>query len=115
MRIALWNSDPVDRRARAGGLGLPLFDKLECEPLVHWVETQARPYRPCTEEPVATVSALLRRRDLTCLLCGYGIVSRKPPERCPMCQVDAAWTESRSRPAQKTAAHHFAGESGKGL
>ena len=42
MRIALRSSDPDDLRARAGGLGLPLFDKLECERLVHWVETQAR-------------------------------------------------------------------------
>jgi CheY-like chemotaxis protein len=108
LRIALRSSDPDDLRARAGGLGLPLFDKLECERLVHWVETQARSCGPCTEEPVAAVSALQRRRDLTCLLCGYGIVSRKPPERCPMCQVDAAWTDSRSRPAQKTAAYHFA-------
>ena len=109
MRIALRSSNPNDLRARAGGLGIPLFDKLECDRLVHWVETQARSCRPCTEEPVAAVSALQRRRDLTCLLCGYGIVSRKPPERCPMCQVDAAWTASRSRSAQKTAAHNFAG------
>ena len=105
MRIALQSSDPDDLRARAGGLGIPLFDKLECERLVHWVETQARSCEPCAEEPVAMVSALERRRDLTCSLCGYGIVSRKPPERCPMCHIDAAWTESRSSPAQKTAAH----------
>ena len=108
MRIALRSSNPNDLRARAGGLGIPLFDKLECDRLVHWVETQARSRGPCTEEPVASVSALERRRDLTCSLCGYGIVRRKPPERCPMCHVDPAWTESRSRPAQKTAAHHFA-------
>ena len=110
MRIALQSSDPDDLRARAGGLGIPLFDKLECERLVHWVEMQARSFGPCAEKPVAAVSALARRRDLICSLCGYGIVSRKPPERCPMCHIDAAWTESRSWPAQRTAAHrHFAG------
>jgi CheY-like chemotaxis protein len=110
MRIALQSSDPGDLRARAGGLGLPLFDKLECERLVHWVETQARSYGPCAEKPVAPVSPLPRRRDLTCSLCGYGIVSRKPPQRCPMCHVDAAWTESRSWPSQQTAAYRrFAG------
>jgi CheY-like chemotaxis protein len=110
IRIALQSSDPDDLRARAGGLGLPLFDKLECERLVHWVETQVRSCGPCAEEPVAAVSALAPRRDLICSLCGYGIVSRKPPERCPMCRGDAAWTESRSWPAQKAAAYrHFAG------
>ena len=102
MRIALQSSDPDSLRAHAGGLGLPLFDKLECERLVHWVEAQARSCGPRVDE---TVSALARRLDLTCSMCGYGIVSRKPPERCPMCHVDAAWMEPRSWPARKTAAH----------
>ena len=105
MRIAVQSSDPDDLRARAGGLGLALFDKLECERLVHWVEKQARSCGSCAEETVATISALAPRRDLTCSLCGYGIVSRKPPERCPMCHVDAAWMEPRSWPARKTTTH----------
>jgi CheY-like chemotaxis protein len=102
MRIALQSSDPDSLRAHAGGLGLPLFDKLECERLVHWVEAQARSCGPRVDE---TVSALARRLDLTCSMCGYGIVSRSPPERCPMCHVDAAWMEPRSWWARKTAAH----------
>jgi CheY-like chemotaxis protein len=102
MRIALQSSDPDSLRAQAGGLGLPLFDKLECERLVHWVEAQARSCGPRVDE---TVSALARRLDLTCSMCGYGIVSRKPPERCPMCHVDAAWMEPRSSSAHETAAH----------
>ncbi|OAI55338.1 hypothetical protein AYO48_03830 [Gaiella sp. SCGC AG-212-M14] len=103
MRIALRSSDPDHHlRARAGGLGLPLFNKLECECLVHWVEAQARSCGPRVDE---TVSPLAQRLDLSCSMCGYGIVSRKPPERCPMCHVDAAWTESRSWPARKAAAY----------
>jgi CheY-like chemotaxis protein len=102
MRIALQSSDPDSLRAHAGGLGLPLFDKLECKRLVRWVEAQARSCGPRVDE---TVSALARRLDLTCSKCGYGIVSRKPPERCPMCHVDAAWIEPRSSPARNTAAH----------
>jgi CheY-like chemotaxis protein len=102
MRIALQSSDPDSFHAHAGGLGLPLFDKLECERLVRWVEAQARSCGPRVDE---TVSALARRLDLTCSKCGYGIVSRKPPERCPMCHVDAAWIEPRSSPARNTAAH----------
>ena len=105
MRIALQSSDPDSLRAHAGGLGLPLFDKLECERLVHWVEAQARSCGPRVDGTVAAVSALARRLDLTCSMCGYGIVSRKPPERCPMCHVDAAWMEPRWSPARKTAAH----------
>jgi CheY-like chemotaxis protein len=101
MRIALQSSDPGSLHAQAGGLGLPLFDKLECERLVHWVEAQARSCGPRIDE---TVSALARRLDLTCSMCGYGIVSRRPPERCPMCHVEAAWMEPRSSPARKTAA-----------
>ena len=104
MRIALRSSDPDDLRARAGGLGLPLFDKLECERLVHWVETQARSCGPCAEEPVAG-SRRSSGGVISPAICGYGIVSRKPPERCPMCHVDAAWTESRSWPAPITAAY----------
>src|SRR5207253_11290607 len=100
MRIALQSSDPDTLHAHAGGLGLPLFDKLECERLVHWVEAQARSCGPRVDE---TVSALARRLDLTCSMCGYGIVSRKPPDRCPMCHVDAAWMEPRSWPARQTA------------
>ena len=102
MRIALQSSDPDSPHAHAGGLGFPLFDKLECERLVHWVEAQARSCGPRVDE---TVSALARRLDLTCSMCGYGIVSRKPPERCPMCHVDAAWIEPGSSPARKTAAY----------
>jgi CheY-like chemotaxis protein len=102
MRIALQSSDPDSLHAHAGGLGLPLFDKLECERLVHWVEAQARSCGPRVDE---TVSAFARRLDLTCSMCGYGIVSRKPPERCPMCHLDAAWMEPRSWSARKTAAH----------
>src|SRR5438876_1950833 len=71
MRIALQSSDPDSLRAQADGLGLPLFDKLECERLVHWVEAQARSCAPRVDE---TVAALARRLDLTCSMCGYGIV-----------------------------------------
>ncbi len=105
MRIALQSSDPDRLRGRAAGLGLPVFDKLECERLVHWVEAQARSSRPRVDETVAAVSALARRLDLTCSMCGYGIVSRRPPERCPMCHGEAAWMEPRLSPARRAAAH----------
>ena len=35
--------------------------------------------------------------DLRCSVCGYGIVSRTPPERCPMCGGDGRWSKSPGR------------------
>jgi len=43
--IALQSSDPLGLNARAGSLGLPLFDKLEVSQLVAWTQTQMRPWR----------------------------------------------------------------------
>jgi rubrerythrin len=43
----------------------------------------------------------VRRRELVCGLCGYGIVVARAPDRCPMCgsgQWDfAAWRLFRGR------------------
>jgi hypothetical protein len=35
--------------------------------------------------------------DLCCSVCGYGIVCRTPPGRCPMCGGEAGWSEPRGR------------------
>jgi rubrerythrin len=51
------------------------------------------------QTPELSASALSPppRMELVCSLCGYGIVSREPPERCPMCGSDAAWVEPPRR------------------
>jgi CheY-like chemotaxis protein len=85
MSVALHSSDPDRLRARAAGLGLPLFDKLDFDDLVAWVEQQARAFAGRT--PRSTASRL----ELSCSLCGYGIVSGAPPPQCPMCHAVAAW------------------------
>jgi DNA-binding NarL/FixJ family response regulator len=41
MRIALHSSDPESLGGRAAGLGLQLFDKVDFDRLVEWVERQA--------------------------------------------------------------------------
>jgi CheY-like chemotaxis protein/predicted RNA-binding Zn-ribbon protein involved in translation (DUF1610 family) len=97
MRIALHSSDPDGLRARAGGLGLQLFDKAEFECVIDWVERQARSQSSNNDEGACVVAELSRRTDLQCSHCGYGIVSRKPPERCPMCGTGIGWDEHRSR------------------
>jgi hypothetical protein len=37
------------------------------------------------------VAAFAPRRDFSCCRCGYGIVSREPPERCPICDRETTW------------------------
>ncbi len=48
-------------------------------------------------------SLAARRVDLNCSRCGYGIVSREPPERCPMCGTTPVWVEPSQPPAQQAA------------
>jgi predicted Zn-ribbon and HTH transcriptional regulator len=48
-------------------------------------------------------SLAARRGDLNCSRCGYGIVSREPPERCPMCGATPVWIEPSQPPSQQAA------------
>jgi CheY-like chemotaxis protein len=90
MSIALHSSDVEQLRQRAADLGLPLFDKIDLDRLLAWVEQQAKASAAHGYEAVA---ALAPKRDLCCERCGYGIVSRLPPTRCPMCGGDTVWAE----------------------
>jgi CheY-like chemotaxis protein len=103
MRIALHSSDPRALRERASGAGLPLFDKFEFGSLVTWIEKQASCLNATDGSASAKVAPLARKLDLTCSLCGYGIVSRAAPARCPMCQAVAVWSEQSMRLAQDAA------------
>ena len=89
MSIALHSSDVEQLRQRAADLGLPLFDKIDFDRLLAWVEQQAKASAAHGYE----VAPLAPRIDLCCERCGYGIVSRLPPTRCPMCGGDAVWAE----------------------
>jgi CheY-like chemotaxis protein len=104
MRIALHSSDPHALRERASGAGLPLFDKFEFGSLIAWVERQASSLGAADGRASARVTPLGRKLDLNCSLCGYGIVSRAPPARCPMCQAVAVWKEQPARLTQNAAA-----------
>jgi CheY-like chemotaxis protein/predicted RNA-binding Zn-ribbon protein involved in translation (DUF1610 family) len=87
-RVVLHSADPGGLEKRAAGLGFAVFDKLDLESLVAWVEWQAGLWRgPGT----ATVATLAPRRDFSCSSCGYGVVSRETPERCPMCGRETTW------------------------
>jgi CheY-like chemotaxis protein len=96
LKIALYSSDAELLRQRAAGLELPLFDKFDLDRLLEWVERQATDASAvCDDDRQAASEAL--RGDLCCSECGYGIVSRTLPTRCPMCGVAASWTGSSSR------------------
>jgi CheY-like chemotaxis protein len=86
-RVAVQSSDPDGLKERAAGLGLAMFDKLDFECLLAWVERQVGAWNGLE----STVAALAPRRDFSCAFCGYGIVSREAPERCPMCDRKTTW------------------------
>jgi CheY-like chemotaxis protein len=101
LRIALHSSDPEQLRKRAAGLQLPLFDKFDFDRLLEWVEQQARDARAAGEGDVRLAPSA-READLCCSRCSYGIVSRTPPARCPMCGGDASWIDTRGRRSRRT-------------
>lgn len=100
--IALHSSDPELLRRRAASLELPLFDKIDVHRLLAWVEQQAK---AAAGHDHRTVAPLARKLDLCCDLCGYGIVSRMPPTRCPMCGEDTVWMEPTSWGSRRAALH----------
>jgi CheY-like chemotaxis protein len=100
--IALHSSDPELLRQRAAGLELPLFDKIDFDRVLAWVEQQAN---ASAARGQARVAPMARKRDLCCDLCGYGIVSRLPPGRCPMCGGGAVWTEPPGWGSRRAALH----------
>ena len=81
MRLALQTDDPQSHRDRARAQRLPLFDKLELDRTLGWLEVQVQ---ACAED-------LDQRRSLECCSCGYRIVRSRPPVRCPMCQTRHGW------------------------
>jgi CheY-like chemotaxis protein/rubredoxin len=101
LRIALHSSDPELLRQRAAGLELPLFDKADFDGLGEWVERQATDARASGAVESGRVAPVARKVDLFCSVCGYGIVRRTPPERCPMCGENSGWSESPGRRARR--------------
>jgi CheY-like chemotaxis protein len=96
-RVVVHSADPAGLEKRAAGLGLAVFDKLDFERLVAWVERHAGAWRGLGS---ATVAALASRHDFSCSSCGYGVVSREPPERCPMCHRETTWVAAVSKVPQ---------------
>jgi CheY-like chemotaxis protein len=84
LQVALYTGSAALHRERARELGLPLFDKLDLEHVLRWLQRQARSRRM---RPVAV--------PLECAACGYGIACAVPPERCPMCQLEDGWVATR--------------------
>jgi len=59
--IALQSADPHALHARAGGLGLPLFDKLDLSDLLAWAGKQIRSWSVHATTPAARRSGTVER------------------------------------------------------
>lgn len=89
LRVALHSADPSVHRERARGQRLPVFDTVELDRVLRWLELQAE----------AVAQPWLRPKPArTCSVCGYGVARSVPPERCPMCQRPATWLHAPRRP-----------------
>ncbi len=109
-RIALHSSDAELLRQRAADLGLPLFDKVDVERLRDWVERRATETCATDGSGSGRVTPMAAKVDLCCPVCGYGVVCRTPPERCPMCGSEAGWSEPHGRtPRRATVDERLAG------
>jgi CheY-like chemotaxis protein len=84
--LALQTGEPAAHRARARECRLPLFDKLELDRALGWIELQAQSF---AEANVPTGGR--HQGSLACSAYGYGISRSTAPDRCPMCQGERAW------------------------
>jgi rubrerythrin len=98
-RLALRTGDVRAHRDRARERRLPLFDKRDLDSTVDWLRVQADQWAV----QAAPRSVTPRTRNFECPSCGYGIARAFPPERCPMCQREAAWTQTARRPFSRRA------------
>lgn len=92
MRLAVYAANPVPHRESAQAQELPLFNERKLDQALAWVRTQVA-WFPQTRGTAGAAGKL----DLSCTGCGYGILRSTPPERCPMCRAENAWTLSASR------------------
>lgn len=92
MRLALRTTDPHKHSARAHAHRLPVLGKSELARTLAWLRAQVEWYT-ATEAPPDAPGKL----DLSCTRCGYGVLRSTPPERCPMCQAENAWSVAGSR------------------
>jgi rubrerythrin len=82
--------------------------EIEKEPRMQTGKLAADATSPMAMRRLAAVDDQIRslpaqRLDLNCSRCGYGIVSREPPERCPMCGATPVWIEPSQPPSQQAA------------
>jgi CheY-like chemotaxis protein len=95
IRLALYTAEPDVHRDRARRHRLPLFDKLDADGAIDWLESQAQALVALRE------TALPQKLTLECCVCGYGAACSAPPDRCPMCRREATWTNAQWRPPSR--------------
>lgn len=93
LHVALHSAEPSAHRERAREHRLPLFDKLQLDKAMAWLELLAG-----TRTHVSPERRSLQKLALECSVCGYGIVRASPPERCVMCRSEGSWVHAPWRP-----------------
>jgi CheY-like chemotaxis protein len=94
MRIALATGEWLAHRDRAREQRLPLFDKLDLDRALDWLEVQAD---ACARRPPSAPFPASEQLGLQCSCCGYGVARAVPPERCPMCHRVGPWARAPRR------------------
>jgi CheY-like chemotaxis protein len=98
LHVALHTAQPAVHREEARAHGLPLFDELQIERAVAWLEARALATARATD-----VTRPLQKLKFECSVCGYGVVQTTPPVRCVMCHSEDAWTHAAWRPYARSA------------
>jgi CheY-like chemotaxis protein len=93
MHLALQTVEPRTHRDRARENDFLLFDKLELNRALGWLERQVQLCAVRRLEP-----SVSQKHALECSSCGYGITRSTPPRQCPMCQAEDAWVHTAWRP-----------------
>jgi hypothetical protein len=92
MHLALQTAEPRTHRDRTRENDLPLFNKLELNRALGWIERQVQ---LCVDRRRPSVS---QKHALECSSCGYGVTGPVPPRQCPMCRAEDAWVHVPWRP-----------------
>jgi len=99
LHVALHSPQPARHREEARLHDLLLFDELQIEHAVAWLEARALATAGATK-----LSRPLQKLSFECSVCGYGVTQTTPPAHCVMCHSEDAWTHAPWRPYARRAA-----------
>jgi len=99
VHVALHSAQPARHREEARFHDLLLFDELQIEHAVAWLEARALATAGATK-----LKRPLQKLSFECSVCGYGVMQTTPPAHCVRCHSEDAWTHAPWRPYARRAA-----------